>query len=50
MFSSIDEVLEELRQGKCIVVMDDEGRENAGDLLCAAEKITPEIINFMAQH
>ncbi len=50
MFHSIEEVLEDLRQGKVIIVMDDEGRENEGDLLCAAEKITPDTINFMARH
>lgn len=48
MFNTIKEVLEDLRAGKIIVVMDDEGRENEGDLLCAAEFITPEKINFMA--
>jgi len=50
MFSKIEEVLEDLKQGKIIVVMDDEGRENEGDLLCAAEFITPEKINFMAKY
>lgn len=50
MFNTIDEVLEDLRQGKMIVVMDDEGRENEGDLLCAAEFITPEKINFLAKY
>lgn len=50
MFSPIPEILEELRQGKIIVVMDDEGRENEGDLLCAADFITPEKINFMARY
>lgn len=50
MFNTIEEVLEDLRQGKMIIVMDDEGRENEGDLLCAAEKITPETINFMARY
>ena len=49
MFNTIKEVLEDLKQGKMIIVMDDEGRENEGDLLCAAEHITPEIINFMAK-
>jgi 3,4-dihydroxy 2-butanone 4-phosphate synthase/GTP cyclohydrolase II len=49
MFNTIKEVLEDLRQGKMIVVMDDEGRENEGDVLCAAEFVTPEIINFMAR-
>jgi len=50
MFNMIEEVLEELRQGKMIVVMDDEGRENEGDLLCAAQFITPEKINFLAKY
>jgi 3,4-dihydroxy 2-butanone 4-phosphate synthase / GTP cyclohydrolase II len=50
MFSSIPEVLEELRAGRMIVVMDDEGRENEGDLLIAAQHVTPEAINFMAKH
>ena len=49
MFNTIKEVLEELKQGNMIIVMDDEGRENEGDLLCAAEFITPEKINFMAK-
>jgi len=49
MFNSIEEVLEDLKAGKMIIVMDDEGRENEGDLLCAAEFITPDIINFMAK-
>ncbi|MHC4170564.1 MAG: 3,4-dihydroxy-2-butanone-4-phosphate synthase, partial [Planctomycetota bacterium] len=47
-FSEIPEVLEELRRGRMIVLVDDEDRENEGDLVCAAEKVTPEIINFMA--
>jgi 3,4-dihydroxy 2-butanone 4-phosphate synthase/GTP cyclohydrolase II len=49
MFNTIEEVLEDLRQGKMVIVMDDEGRENEGDILCAAEHVTPEIINFMAR-
>jgi len=49
-FSEITEVLEELRQGKLIVLVDAEDRENEGDLVCAAEKVTPEIINFMAKY
>ncbi len=48
-FSEIPEVLEELRQGGMIVLVDAEDRENEGDLVCAAEKVTPEIINFMAK-
>lgn len=47
-FAEIPEVLEDLKAGKMIVLVDDEYRENEGDLVCAAEKVTPEIINFMA--
>ena len=46
---SIEDILKELREGRMIVLVDDESRENEGDLFCAAEKITPEIINFMAR-
>ena len=49
-FSEIPEILEDLRKGKMIVLCDDEVRENEGDLFCAAEKTTPEIVNFMATH
>lgn len=49
-FSSIDEALEDLKNGKLIIVVDDEDRENEGDFIIPAEKITPEIINFMATH
>jgi len=49
-FSEIPEVLEDLRQGKMIVLVDAEDRENEGDLVCAAEKTTPEIVNFMAKY
>ena len=48
-FSEIPEVLEELRQGRMIVLVDAEDRENEGDLVCAAEKVTAESINFMAK-
>ncbi len=48
-FSKIPEVLEELRRGGMIVLVDAEDRENEGDLVCAAEKVTPQIINFMAK-
>ncbi|MCP4375201.1 MAG: 3,4-dihydroxy-2-butanone-4-phosphate synthase, partial [bacterium] len=41
--------MEDLRQGRMIVLIDDESRENEGDLVCAAEKVTPEIINFMSK-
>lgn len=50
MFNSIEDVVKDLQQGKMVVVMDDEGRENEGDLLVAAEFITSDIINFMARH
>ena len=48
-FSEIPEILEEIRNGNMIVLVDAEDRENEGDLVCAAEKITPQIINFMAK-
>lgn len=47
--SPMEDILEDLRQGRMIVLVDDESRENEGDLVCAAEKVTPEIINFMAR-
>jgi len=49
-FSPIEEVVADIRAGKLVVIVDDEDRENEGDLICAAEKITPEMINFMATH
>ena len=49
-FASIPEALEDFRAGRMLVVVDDEDRENEGDLTVAAEKVTPEIINFMATH
>src|SRR5690606_39080208 len=48
--NSISEALEDIRQGKVIIVVDDEDRENEGDFVAAAEKVTPEMINFMALH
>lgn len=48
--NTIEEALEDLRNGKVIIVVDDEDRENEGDFICAAEIVTPEIINFMATH
>ena len=50
VYSTIDEALEDLRNGKIIVVSDDEDRENEGDLICAAEFATTENINFMATY
>ncbi|MFQ5717655.1 MAG: 3,4-dihydroxy-2-butanone-4-phosphate synthase, partial [Nitrospinales bacterium] len=49
-FSSIESAIEDVREGKVIVIVDDEDRENEGDLMIASEKVTPEAINFMAQH
>jgi 3,4-dihydroxy 2-butanone 4-phosphate synthase/GTP cyclohydrolase II len=49
-FSSIEIILEEIKQGRMVVVIDDEDRENEGDLLMAAEKVTPEAINFMTMY
>jgi 3,4-dihydroxy 2-butanone 4-phosphate synthase/GTP cyclohydrolase II len=49
-FCSIEEILDELRQGRMIVLVDDEHRENEGDLVIAAEKVTPEAINFMVRN
>ncbi len=48
--NTIEEAIEDIRQGKMIIVVDDEDRENEGDFLAAAEKVTPEMINFMATH
>src|SRR6184192_2827016 len=49
-FATVEEAVEEIRQGCMVVLIDDEDRENEGDLAMAAEKITPEAINFMAKH
>jgi 3,4-dihydroxy 2-butanone 4-phosphate synthase/GTP cyclohydrolase II len=49
-FSPVEDILEDVRVGKVVVIVDDEDRENEGDLICAAEKISPETINFMATH
>jgi 3,4-dihydroxy 2-butanone 4-phosphate synthase/GTP cyclohydrolase II len=48
--NTIEEAIEDLRNGKVIIVVDDEDRENEGDFLCTADAVTPEIINFMATH
>lgn len=48
--NTIEEAIEAIRQGEIIIVVDDEDRENEGDFLAAAEKVTPEMINFMATH
>ena len=49
LYEVITDALEDLRQGKMIILVDDEDRENEGDLVIAAEKISPEAINFMAR-
>ncbi len=49
-FNTIEEALDDIKNGKVIVVVDDEDRENEGDFICAAECVTPEIVNFMATH
>jgi 3,4-dihydroxy 2-butanone 4-phosphate synthase/GTP cyclohydrolase II len=49
-FASIEEAAADLREGRMIIIVDDEDRENEGDLACAAELVTPEVINFMATH
>jgi 3,4-dihydroxy 2-butanone 4-phosphate synthase/GTP cyclohydrolase II len=49
-FNTIEETIEDIRQGKMVILVDDEDRENEGDLTMAAEKVTPEAINFMATH
>ncbi len=48
--NTIEEAIEDIRQGKLLIVVDDEDRENEGDFICSAELVTPEIVNFMAKH
>jgi 3,4-dihydroxy 2-butanone 4-phosphate synthase/GTP cyclohydrolase II len=50
MFGTIEQAIEDLRNGKIVIVADDPDRENEGDFVCAAQLVTPEIVNFMAQH
>src|SRR5574337_209197 len=49
-FNTIPEVVEDLKQGKMIILIDDESRENEGDIVIAAEKVTPDAINFILTH
>ena len=49
-FASIPDAATDIREGRMVIIVDDEDRENEGDLVCAAEKVTPEVINFMARH
>jgi 3,4-dihydroxy 2-butanone 4-phosphate synthase/GTP cyclohydrolase II len=48
--NTIEEAIEDIRNGKLLIVVDDEDRENEGDFICAAELVTPQIVNFMAKH
>jgi len=48
--NKVEDAILDIREGKVIIVVDDEDRENEGDFICAAEVVTPEIINFMATH
>ena len=50
MFHTIEEAIRDLKQGKVIIVVDDENRENEGDFVALAEYATPDVINFMASH
>ncbi len=50
MFCSVEEAIEEVKNGKVIIIVDDEDRENEGDFVCAAEYVTPEIVNFMTKY
>ena len=49
MLDKIEEAIEAIKNGEVIIVVDDEDRENEGDFICAAEKVTPDIINFMSK-
>jgi 3,4-dihydroxy 2-butanone 4-phosphate synthase/GTP cyclohydrolase II len=50
MFNTIEEAIEDIKNGKLLIVVDDEDRENEGDFICSAQLVTPEIVNFMAKH
>src|SRR5207237_3032254 len=49
-FAAIEEAIAEIQEGRMVIIVDDEDRENEGDLMVAAEKVTPDTINFMATH
>ena len=49
-FNTIEEAISDIKEGKMIIIVDDEDRENEGDLMIAADKITPEAVNFMATY
>ena len=50
IMNTIEQAIEDIREGKFVIVVDDEDRENEGDFIIAAEKITPEKVNFMLKH
>jgi len=50
ILNSIEEAVEDIKSGKFVIVVDDKDRENEGDFICAAEKMTPEMVNFMITH
>ncbi|MES1217863.1 MAG: 3,4-dihydroxy-2-butanone-4-phosphate synthase, partial [Bacteroidota bacterium] len=50
MFDTIDSAIQDIKEGKLVIVVDDEDRENEGDFICAAHTITTEVINFMSKH
>jgi len=50
MFNTIEDALRDICKGKFVILVDDEDRENEGDLVIAAEKVTPQAVNFMAKH
>jgi len=49
-FATVEEAIEEIRAGRILLAVDDEDRENEGDLVMAADRVTPEAVNFMARH
>ena len=49
-FSNIESILHDIRLGKMVIITDDADRENEGDIVCAAQSVTPQIVNFMAKH
>lgn len=50
MFCKVEEAIEEIKEGKVVIIVDDEDRENEGDFVCAAEYVTPDVVNFMVTH
>ena len=50
MFHSIESALEDIKQGRIVIVVDDEDRENEGDFIIAANHVSPDVINFMSKH